>query len=81
MEADIERSHYSRLERGLAQPTLFAVLKIARTLGVSAASLIDGGASTSASEGGITSIGRGVRGCCVAEAHAADDVAAPNKLT
>ncbi len=40
-EANIERSHFSRIERGLSQPTLFAVLKIAGALGVSAGVLVD----------------------------------------
>jgi len=40
-EAGIERSHFSRIERGLSQPTLFAMLKIAGALGVSAAALVN----------------------------------------
>lgn len=39
--AEIERSHFSRIERGLSQPTLYAVLKIAAALGVRAALLVD----------------------------------------
>lgn len=39
--AEIERSHFSRIERGLSQPTLFAVLKIAAALGVRAAQLVE----------------------------------------
>lgn len=39
--AEIERSHFSRIERGLSQPTLFAIMKIAGALGVSAAHLVE----------------------------------------
>jgi XRE family transcriptional regulator, regulator of sulfur utilization len=39
--AEIERSHFSRIERGLSQPTLFAMLKIAAALGVPAAALVE----------------------------------------
>lgn len=39
--ADIERTFVSFLERGLRQPTLTSILKIAGGLGVSAASIVD----------------------------------------
>ena len=39
--AEIERSHFSKIERGLSQPTLFAMLKISGALGVPAAVLVE----------------------------------------
>lgn len=38
--ADLDRSFLSKIERGLAQPTLFAVLKISHALGFNAALLV-----------------------------------------
>jgi transcriptional regulator with XRE-family HTH domain len=38
--ADLDRSYYSKIERGLSQPTLFAIIKIARALGFKAATLL-----------------------------------------
>jgi XRE family transcriptional regulator, regulator of sulfur utilization len=38
--SDVERSHFSRIERGLSQPTLFAVLKIAKALKINASVLV-----------------------------------------
>lgn len=38
--ADIERTFVSFLERGLRQPTLTSILKIAEALGVSAADIV-----------------------------------------
>jgi transcriptional regulator with XRE-family HTH domain len=40
-QAGIERSHMGKIERGEHMPTLALALKIARALGVSAASLVD----------------------------------------
>lgn len=39
-DSGIGRDHFSRLERGLTQPTLFAMLRIAEALGVSASDLL-----------------------------------------
>ena len=39
---DIERTHFSSIERGKNQPSLWLILKIARGLGISAAALMDG---------------------------------------
>lgn len=39
--AEMERSHLSRIERGLSQPTLFAIMKIGNALGITAASLVE----------------------------------------
>jgi transcriptional regulator with XRE-family HTH domain len=36
----LDRSHLSKIERGLSQPTLFAVFKIADALGFKAATLV-----------------------------------------
>lgn len=38
--ADIERTHFSSIERGTNQPSLWLILKIARALGVSSADLM-----------------------------------------
>jgi DNA-binding XRE family transcriptional regulator len=38
--ADIERTHFSSIERGTNQPSLWLILKIARALGVSSADLL-----------------------------------------
>ena len=38
--SELDRSHFSKLERGLSQPTLFAILKIARALGYKASTLV-----------------------------------------
>jgi XRE family transcriptional regulator, regulator of sulfur utilization len=38
--SDIDRSYFSRIERGLSQPTLFAVLKIAKALDLSGSVLV-----------------------------------------
>jgi XRE family transcriptional regulator, regulator of sulfur utilization len=38
--SDIDRSYFSRIERGLSQPTLFAVLKIANALDLGGAVLV-----------------------------------------
>ena len=38
--ADIERTHFSSIERGANQPSLWLILKIARALGVSSADLL-----------------------------------------
>lgn len=40
LETGIERSYISRLERGLSQPTLLALLKLAKGLGCDAADLL-----------------------------------------
>lgn len=40
-KAGIERSHMGKIERGEHMPTLALALKVARALGVSAASLVD----------------------------------------
>ncbi|WP_457447233.1 helix-turn-helix domain-containing protein [Roseateles sp. P5_E4] len=40
LETGIERSYISRLERGLSQPTLLALLKLARGLGCEAGDLL-----------------------------------------
>jgi transcriptional regulator with XRE-family HTH domain len=40
LETGIERSYISRLERGLSQPTLLAMLKLARGLGCEAGDLL-----------------------------------------
>ena len=39
-ETGIERSYISRLERGLSQPTLLALLKLAKGLGCEASELL-----------------------------------------
>lgn len=39
--ADIERTHFSSIERGQNQPSLWLILKIAKGLGVSSAVLLD----------------------------------------
>ncbi len=38
--SDLERSYMGRLERGLNQPTLYVVLKIADALGYEASELV-----------------------------------------
>lgn len=38
--ADIERTHFSAIERGQNQPSLWLILKIAKALGVSSADLM-----------------------------------------
>ena len=38
--ANLERSHFGKIERGVSQPTLFAILKIARALGCRAGALV-----------------------------------------
>lgn len=38
--ADIERTHFSSIERGTNQPSLWLILKIARALGVSSSDLM-----------------------------------------
>jgi transcriptional regulator with XRE-family HTH domain len=38
--AQLERAHLSRLERGKAQPTLFALLKVSSALGLEGAHLV-----------------------------------------
>jgi XRE family transcriptional regulator, regulator of sulfur utilization len=38
--SEIDRSYFSRIERGLSQPTLFAVLKIAGALDINASLLV-----------------------------------------
>lgn len=40
LETGIERSYISRLERGLSQPTLLALLKLAKGLGCETAELL-----------------------------------------
>ncbi len=40
-KAGIERSHMGKIERGEHMPTLALALKVARALGISAASLVD----------------------------------------
>lgn len=40
LETGIERSYISRLERGLSQPTLLALLKLSRGLGCEVAELL-----------------------------------------
>lgn len=39
--SEIERSHLSRIERGLSQPTLFAIMKLAGALDTTAANLVE----------------------------------------
>ena len=39
-DASFARSHFSRIERGLSQPTLYAMLKIAKALEVTATDLM-----------------------------------------
>ncbi len=39
-DSGIGRDHFSRLERGLSQPTLFAMLRIAKALGTQASTLV-----------------------------------------
>lgn len=39
-EAGLDRSYFSKIERGLSQPTLFAILNIARALGFKASTLV-----------------------------------------
>ena len=38
--ANLERSYFGKIERGMSQPTLFAILKIARALGCRAGALV-----------------------------------------
>lgn len=38
--SELDRSYFSKLERGLSQPTLFAIFKIAAALGYKATSLV-----------------------------------------
>jgi DNA-binding XRE family transcriptional regulator len=38
--ADIERTHFSAIERGQNQPSLWLILKIAKALGISSADLM-----------------------------------------
>ena len=38
--SELDRSHFSKIERGLSQPTLFAIFKIARALGYKASTLV-----------------------------------------
>lgn len=38
--ADLERSYFGKIERGMSQPTLFAILKIAHALGCRAGALV-----------------------------------------
>ena len=38
--ADLDRSYFSKIERGLSQPTLFAILKISHALGLKGATLV-----------------------------------------
>lgn len=40
-DASFARSHFSRIERGLSQPTLHAMIKIAAALGVTATALVE----------------------------------------
>jgi len=40
MGFSLSRSYFSKLERGLSQPTLFAILNIARALGFKASTLV-----------------------------------------
>ena len=39
--ADIERTHFSSIERGQNQPSLWLILKISKALGVTSAMLMD----------------------------------------
>ena len=38
--AGLDRSYFSKIERGLSQPTLFAILNIAQALGFKASTLV-----------------------------------------
>ena len=38
--AGLDRSYFSKIERGLSQPTLFAIMNIARALGFKASTLV-----------------------------------------
>ncbi len=38
--ASLDRSYFSKLERGLSQPTLFAILNISQALGLKASTLV-----------------------------------------
>jgi len=39
--ANVERSYLGRIERGLSQPTLYLIFKVAASLAYDAATLID----------------------------------------
>ena len=40
IESNVERSHFSRIERGLSQPTLYVIIKIAHALNTKASVLV-----------------------------------------